>query len=61
MIGYYLLVMGFYFVRNNDVSILKYVMKFNIEDICNWVEKDDIFVVDWWFCDFLDFLKEFGI
>lgn len=49
MIGYYLLVMGFYFVRNNDVSILKYVMKFNIEDICNWVEKDDIFVVDWGF------------
>lgn len=59
--GYYLSVMGPYLARNNDASILKHVMKSNIEDICNWVEKDDIFVVDRGFRDSLDFLEELGI
>lgn len=44
--GFYLSVMGPYLARNNDASILKHVMKSNIEDICNCMEKDDIFVVD---------------
>lgn len=59
--GYYLSVMGPYLARNNDASILKHVIKSNIEDICNWLEKDDIFVVDRGFRDSLDFLEELGI
>lgn len=59
--GYYLSVMGPYLARNSDASILKHVMKSNIEDICNWVEKDDIFVVDRGFRDSLDFLEELRI
>lgn len=59
--GYYLSVMGPYLARNNDASILKHVVKSNIENICNWVEKDDIFVVDRGFRDSLDFLEELGI
>lgn len=54
--GYYLSVVGPYFEKNNDASILKHFMKYNIEDISNWVEKDDVFVVDRGFRDTLGFL-----
>lgn len=61
MIGYFIFVMGFYIVKNNDVIILNYVMKINIEDICDWVREEDIFVIDRGFRDFLDFFEEMGI
>uniref|UniRef100_K1RZ83 Uncharacterized protein n=1 Tax=Magallana gigas TaxID=29159 RepID=K1RZ83_MAGGI len=36
-------------------------MKTNIEDICDWVREEDIFVIDRGFRDSLDFLEEMGI
>lgn len=61
ILGYFFLVLGFYFVKDNDVSILIYIMRSNFEDICNWVEEDDVFIVDRGFRDFLMYLEEFGI
>lgn len=61
--GYFLIVVGFYFVdsRNNDVFILNYMLKLNIEDIKNWFEDDDIFIVDRGFWDVFGVFEEFGI
>lgn len=59
--GYFISVMGPYIAKNNDATILNHVMKTNIEDICNWVREEDIFVIDRGFRDSLDFLEEMGI
>lgn len=53
--------MGPYIAKNNDATILNHVMKTNIEDICDWVREEDIFVIDRGFRDSLDFLEEMGI
>ncbi|XP_065935231.1 uncharacterized protein [Magallana gigas] len=61
--GYFLTVVGPYLAdsRNNDASILNHMLKSNIEDIKNWFEDDDIFIVDRGFRDALGVLEEFGI
>lgn len=59
--GYYIFVIGFYFVRNNDVVIFQYIMKLNREDVLKWVEEDDIFIIDRGFRDFVVYFEEFGI
>lgn len=61
--GYFLTVVGPYLAdsRNNDASILNHMLKSNIEDIKNWFEDDDIFIVDRGFRDALGVLGEFGI
>uniref|UniRef100_K1REP5 Cysteinyl-tRNA synthetase, cytoplasmic n=1 Tax=Magallana gigas TaxID=29159 RepID=K1REP5_MAGGI len=53
--------MGPYITKNSDATILNHVMKTNIEDICDWVREEDIFVIDRGFRDSLDFLEEMGI
>lgn len=39
IIGYFVIVVGFYFVdnKNNDVNIFIYMLKLNLEDIKYWV------------------------
>ncbi|XP_062600940.1 uncharacterized protein LOC134262562 [Saccostrea cucullata] len=59
--GQFISVMGPYLARNNDASIIKHIMKSNIEDIRNWVQEDDIFIVDRGFRDSMDYLEELGI
>jgi len=45
--GYFISVLGPYFAdsKNNDASILKHIMNNNIEEIKNWINPNDIFVV----------------
>ncbi|KAK3095980.1 hypothetical protein FSP39_021599 [Pinctada imbricata] len=61
--GYYVSILGPYFAdsKNNDASILTHILKSNVEDIRNWVEKDDTFVVDRGFRDSLTLLEDLGI
>lgn len=37
IIGYFIFIIGLYFVKDNDVSIFNYIMKLNIKDICSWI------------------------
>lgn len=59
--GYFISVTGPYITKNNDLTALNHVMNTNIEDICDWVREEDIFVIDRGFRDSLDFLEEIGI
>lgn len=59
--GYFLSVLGPYFAKDNDASILTHIMRSNLEDIRNWVEEDDVFIVDRGFRDSLTYLEELGI
>uniref|UniRef100_K1QXM2 Uncharacterized protein n=1 Tax=Magallana gigas TaxID=29159 RepID=K1QXM2_MAGGI len=59
--GYFLSVLGPYFAKDNDASILTHMMRSNLEDIRNWVEEDDVFIVDRGFRDSLTYLEELGI
>ncbi|XP_062579084.1 uncharacterized protein LOC134241007 [Saccostrea cucullata] len=61
--GYFLTVVGPYLAdsRNNDAAILNHMLKSNIEDIKNWFQDEDIFIVDMGFRDALGVLEEFGI
>ncbi|OWF49584.1 uncharacterized protein LOC110451517 isoform X2 [Mizuhopecten yessoensis] len=61
--GYFITVLGPYFAdyKNNDASILKHILHNNIEDIKNWVEENDIFIVDRGFRDSLELLEDLGI
>lgn len=63
IIGYIVLVFGFYFVdyKNNDVSILKYNFQINMENIKDWLQQDDVFIVDCGFRDLISFLESLGI
>lgn len=63
IIGYIVLVFGFYFVdyKNNDVSILKYNFQINMENIKDWLQQDDVFIVDRGFRDSISFLESLGI
>lgn len=47
--------------KNNDWSILNHMLTSNVQDIKNWIKKEDIFIVDRGFRDYLDFLEDFGI
>ena len=61
--GYFISVLGPYFAdsKNNDVSILKHIINNNIEEIKNWINPNDIFVVDRGFRDAVELLGELGI
>ncbi|XP_061196000.1 uncharacterized protein LOC133204277 [Saccostrea echinata] len=59
--GHFISVMGPYLARNNDASIIKHIMKSNVEDIRNWVQEEDIFIIDRGFRDSIDYLEELGI
>ena len=61
--GYIVSVLGPYLAdtKNNDANILTHIMKNNIEQIRNWVRKDDVFVVDRGFRDSIDLLEDLGI
>jgi GTP-dependent phosphoenolpyruvate carboxykinase len=59
--GYFLTVLGPYLARNNDATILNYMLKSNVEDIKGWFQEDDVFVIDRGFRDSLQLLEELGI
>ena len=46
---------------NNDASILKHIMINNYDDILNWIEENDIMILDRGFRDSLGVLKSLGI
>lgn len=61
--GYFITILGPYLAdhKNNDASILTHIIHNNIEDIKNWVEENDIFIVDRGFRDSLELLEDLGI
>jgi len=61
--GYFVTVVGPYLSdsKNNDASILKHMLNTNVEDIKQWVQEDDIFIVDRGFRDSLELLEDLGI
>lgn len=59
--GYYLSVLGPYLAKSNDAAILNHIMKTNKEDVLNWVEENDVFIVDRGFRDSMSYLEELGI
>ena len=61
--GYFVTVLGPYLAdcKNNDAAILKHMFNTNVEDIKEWVQDDDIFVVDRGFRDSLELLDDLGI
>ena len=46
--------------KNNDASIAKRIFMNNEEDILNWLEDDDVLVVDRGFRDALSTINHFG-
>ncbi|CAC5377200.1 unnamed protein product [Mytilus coruscus] len=61
--GYFVTVLGPYLAdsKNNDAAILKHMFNTNVEDIKEWVQDNDIFVVDRGFRDSLELLDDLGI
>ena len=61
--GYIITVFGPFYsdYYNNDASILKHVLLNNYEDILNWVEDNDIMILDRGFRDSLGVLQALGI
>ena len=59
--GYYISVLGPYLARNNDASILNYILKTNKEDVLNWIQENDVFIVDRGFRDSMAYLEELGM
>lgn len=61
--GYIVAIFGPFFSdhSNNDASILKHIMINNYDDILNWIEENDIMILDRGFRDSLGVLKSFGI
>ena len=47
--------------KNNDGSTLNHILASNVQDIKNWVESEDIFIVDGGFRDSMEFLEDIGI
>ena len=62
-IGYIVSIFGPFFSdnNNNDASILKRIMNNNCDNILNWMDDNDIMIVDRGFRDSLGVLKAFGI
>lgn len=50
-------ILGLFFAngRNNDASILKYMVKSNKENLLQWFKKDDILILDRGFHDSIEF------
>ncbi|CAF1598422.1 unnamed protein product, partial [Didymodactylos carnosus] len=46
---------------NNDANILKHVFLSDMEDVLQWVQENDVLVVDRGFCNCLGVMKRFGI
>ena len=46
--GYFIAILGPYMadVKNNDGSILNHMLASNVQDIKNWIENEDIFIVN---------------
>ena len=61
--GYIVSILGPYFAdsKNSDASILNHILRSNLDDIRQWVQEDDIFVVDRGFRDSLSLLEDLGI
>lgn len=61
--GYIVSVLGPYHAdcKNNDSSILKHNIQSNMENINEWLQQDDIMVVDRGFRDSISFLQDLGI
>ncbi|XP_062589596.1 uncharacterized protein LOC134251226 isoform X2 [Saccostrea cucullata] len=59
--GYFLSVLGPYIAKNNDAAILNHIMKTNKEDVLQWVEENDVFIVDRGFRDSLTLLEDLGL
>ncbi|XP_033726042.1 uncharacterized protein LOC117315788 [Pecten maximus] len=61
--GYIVSILGPYHAdsKNNDASILKHNIKTNMENMKDWLQTDDLLVVDRGFRDSLEFLSELGI
>lgn len=61
--GYFVSVMGPYLAdgKNNDASIMKHIIAHDLEAITDWLEEDDVFVVDRGFRDSIDILNEIGV
>lgn len=55
-------ILGSFFAngRNNDASILKYMVKSNDENLLQWFKKDDIIILDRGFRDSIEFLNDIG-
>ena len=47
--------------KNNDASIAKNIFINNGEDILNWIQDDDVIIVDRGFRDAVDTIKRFGL
>ncbi|VDI47387.1 Hypothetical predicted protein [Mytilus galloprovincialis] len=58
--GYFVTVLGPYMAdcKNNDAAILKHMFNTNVEDIKEWVQDNDVFVVDRGFRDSLELLDD---
>ena len=48
-------------VKNNDGLILNQMLAPNVQDIKNWIESENIFIVDRGFRDSFEFLEDHGI
>lgn len=61
--GYIVSVLGPYLAdsKNNDASILKHMIYHNAEELRNWLQEEDVFVVDRGFRDAQDVLEDVGI
>jgi hypothetical protein len=61
--GYIVAIFGPFFSdkSNNDASILKHIMINNYEDFLNWIQENDILLLDRGFRDSLGVLKSLGI
>ena len=59
--GYILCVLGLFLSdhKNNDASILKHCVYNNEQDILNWLDEDDILILDRGFRDAIRAMKQF--
>jgi hypothetical protein len=60
--GYFIAILGLYMAdtKNNDGSILNHMLasNVNVQDIKNWIQNDDIFIVDRGFRDSIHLLED---
>ncbi|XP_069130365.1 uncharacterized protein [Argopecten irradians] len=61
--GYIISALGPYHadVKNNDASIIKHNINFNMENMREWLQEEDVLIVDRGFRDLVEFLGEIGI
>ena len=46
--------------KNNDASMLKHIMMKNKQKVNSFFNEEDVFIVDRWFRDSVDFMNELG-